>query len=441
MVNRGKAAMIPLKWSLTIMFFTLFVYLFGPIRWISEWNVHEVITMCLLLSYFVSFAMGYLLRCRNIKKEDSLDHIHPDDSLYEKWAKLLRITIYLNLILTVANAFLYVGVKSLPDLLSQMLRGITSPSTVYYGKDASSRSGSIIVWISLFYSPLMYITQFLSIYLFNKLKVHQRVIVVITFVVEIARWLSVGTNKGLFDIVILFLANYLVRKVRYSSSFGERTKNNRRRIRRMTAIVLIAIVAFFTFFGTAISSRVGGVYSEENYQSFPYNLIPVGLRFFIDKFDSYLVQGYDNLEKIIENCSFKWTFGAGNSRFLFGIADRVLGTNITERTYPYQLQQFGVNPLNSWHSAYSWFASDLTFVGVVLLMFIAGYFFASLTARIVEKNDPISMTLFYLMLLMIVNASCTNYVLAYSNGFIGFWMLFFAYRLKSKNIIFTIKNI
>jgi len=32
--------------------------------------------------------------------------------------------------------------------------------------------------------------------------------------------------------------------------------------------------------------------------------------------------------------------------------------------------------------------------------------------------------LLYLMVLMVVNASCTNYVLAYTNGFVGFWGLF-----------------
>ena len=37
-----KAENIPLKYTMFVMWATLFVYLFGPIRWIESWNYAEM---------------------------------------------------------------------------------------------------------------------------------------------------------------------------------------------------------------------------------------------------------------------------------------------------------------------------------------------------------------------------------------------------------------
>ena len=145
------------------------------------------------------------------------------------------------------------------------------------------------------------------------------------------------------------------------------------------------------------------------------------------------------MEKIIENCEFQWTFGAGNSRFLMDALEK-LGIFLEERTYPYQLAQYNVDPLASWHSAYAWFASDLTFVGVIFLMFAAGHYMCGLARDVITKEDPVAMALLYLMIMMVTNASCTNYVLAYTNGFLGFWGLFILRIIQKKRIRFLIRK-
>ena len=428
---------LPIRLALAVMFFTLATYLFGPIRWIKQWNGYEVATIALLLSYFVAFGLGYHYRVSR-RRLSSLHGAWGGVTFeVQRWLGVLKYTIIINLLLTVGNAFLYTQVRSVSSLFSEMLRGLTSPSAVYYEKDASSRASSIIVWVTLLYSPMMYVTQFQSLYLFRKLKLSYKVMVVFTFMVEVARWLALGTNKGLFDIVLLFGANYVIKIMRFYSIGQERTRKNRKRNVIILFICVAAVIAFFAFFGKAMSARVGGAYDPDNFSRYPYSLIPKEFRVLAEKFDSYLVQGYDHLEEIIEHCKFKWTFGVGNSRFLMDSIRRISGLNLTPRTYPYQLQAFGVDPLVSWHSAYAWFASDLTFFGIIPLMFFAGSFFARLCMDVVLNEYPVAMTLFYLMVLMIVNASCTNYVLAYSNGFIGFWVLFFIYWLKKK-VVFKI---
>ena len=416
-----KAEYLPLWFSMLVMWLTLFIYVAGPVRWIDKWDWAEAVTILLLALYFVAFAAGYLLRSRKLVKKEP---ISIDLTEHFNWKKFLSISIWINLFLTVSNAQIYSSTSDIISLFLQAIKGVFSPDTVYYGKDASSRMGNVVVWLTFFYSPAMYITWFLSVFKFKSLEKRERIVVVFTFAVELARWLSVGTNKGLFDIVLLFVTFFLVLCMHYLGRSDCKTEENRAFIKRITVIVLVAIILFFAFFGMALSARVNGQYNEANYASFPYNLIPKGLRFLIDKVDHYLVHGYNNMEKIIENCEFKWTFGLGNSRFSMQIVNILFDVDLTGRTYPYQLKEFGVDPLVSWHSAYSWFASDITFAGVIVLMFFAGFYLCGIAHDVIHKKDPVAMALLYLMVLMVVNASCTNYVLAYTNGFAGFWGLF-----------------
>lgn len=420
-IKKIRAVQIPLIFSLLIMFGTLFVFLWGPIPWITTWDWAAWVTVLLLILYFVAFAIGYLFCVRKSEKIEDKEKPLID---VEKVERLLKVTIYISFVLTIANAFLYSGASNIVELFQKMVVGLTDPDTAYFSKDASSRMGSVVVWITFFYSPILYLTNVAGLFLFKKLTILQKCCYCATLVVELMRWLAVGTNKGLFDIVLLFLFMYIMMIVMYMGNKEEHTEKNKKTIIYISVGVFAAIVLFFMYFNSAISARVGGAYKKEYFMDFPYNLVPEQLRFFLAKADSYLTQGYANMVKIIRNCEWKWTFGIGNSRFLMDCFERVFGIDMTLRTYPYQLAAYGVDPLASWHSAYAWFASDLSFVGIIPFMFGVGYFMCGLVRDVLKHKDMVALALLYLVFLSIVNASCTNYVLAYTNGFMGFWCLF-----------------
>ena len=439
LTNRNKAILMPLKFSLLIMYFTLLVFLLGPIQWIKKWDFATFAVIGLLIAYFSAFSLGYNFRLK-VREKDSIK-IHENqkkDGYTVKMLRILRITIYINLFLTIANAYIYVGVSSLPELWNKMMQGLLSPSEVYYSKDASSRADSIIVWLMFIYSPLMDVTKVYALYAYKKLSTGLKVCYILTLLIEIMRWLGVGTNKGLFDIVILFIFFYLLIRMNYFGRESEHNLQTKKQIRRILLVVVIGTVLFFSFFGMAISSRVDGAYTESYFNVFPYNIMPEGLRFFSEKFDSYLTQGYSNLIEMVRNGEWKWTFGVGNSRFLMDVVNRVFKIDLTGRTYPYQLEAFGVDPLAAWHTAYAWFASDISFIGVIFLMFMVGFYMCGLAKDVIDKADPVSMTLLYLVLLSVVNASCTNYVIAYSNGFISFWTLFVVRLLRKNHVHFKL---
>ena len=432
--SQRKALFLPAKIIASIMIISLLVFYFGPIPWIDKIDFAVVEASMLFFFYVGAFVLGYY--CKVPRKGSRKFLIKNDNIMNYKMYNLLKYTIVINLILTVANAFIYAGVSNVSQLFTKMIQGLTSPDLVYYEKDATSRSGNIIVWITCFYSPIMYVTQVYALYILKKLNPFLKVCYIVTLVVEVMRWLSVGTNRGLFDIVVLLLFVFMVKRMDFYGKSAKKNIADKRKQKKMLIIVVSAVIIFFAFFSYALSSRVNGEFHEEYFNVALYKELPAGIKFFLEKFDSYLAQGYSNTIKIIRNCKFQWTYGAGNSRFLMGILNRFLGISLEERTYPYQLAQFGVDPLAAWHTAYSWFASDLTYWGIIPFMFIVGYFMSSLAREVLLQSDPISLTLLYFVFLSLVNASCTNYVLAFTNGFVGFWILFVVRFIKKHHVTF-----
>lgn len=433
-----KAILLPLKFSLLIMFGSIFIYIFGPISWIKNSDIIAYITVGLVLVYFVAFGLGYLLRIGH--KENIIINENKISCNKTTIMKMLKYTIYINFVLTVLLALIYTNATSVSELFNKMINGLMSPSDAYYTKDATSRSGSIVVWISLIYSPWMYITKVCGLCLFKELSLRQKSVYVLSILAEIMRWLAIGTNKGLFDIVILFLFSYLYLQIKLfcNNNYFE-IRKMKKTVHKIFIVSFVLILGFFSFFSMAISSRVGGNYNQTYFQKFPYKLIPINLRFLVEKVDDYLTQGYAYLTEIIRHCNFKWTFGVGNSRFLMSIVDSILGIDLTSRTYPYQLEAYGIDPLACWHTAYAWFASDFTFIGVIIFMFLVGYYMCGLVKDVIKDDDFVAITLLYMVILSVVNASCTNYILAYSGSFIPFVALFL-YRLCKKKKVGIIRK-
>lgn len=424
-VDYKKILNKPIFFSFIFMIITLLVYFFGPINYYIGFDKYELIGIILILSYIFALVIGYEIGLYSIKYDDlkNIDFISKKNKY--NILKIINIIILINFILTISNAFVYVGVNNIIGLWDNMINGLLNPATSYYEKDVTSRSGSIIVYVTLILSPLMYLAKISTLMYWKDISKTFRVIMIISIIIEIFRWISIGTNKGLFDILILFFSVFLVKHLNNKLN-GTNKKLNRK---IFLSITILATLCLF-FFNYTVSSRVNGQYNNDYFLYMPYSLIPENSRFFIEKVDSYLTQGFANMIACIKYCEWKPTFFFGNSRFLMDILYRLTGIDLTSRTYPYQLDEFGVDPLASWHSAYAWWASDLSFIGIIFFMFIVGIFFSKIAKESIIEMNAVSCTLFYMVLVGIIYSSCNNSVFAYSNMFCGFMGLFIYRFLK-----------
>jgi hypothetical protein len=106
----------------------------------------------------------------------------------------------------------------------------------------------------------------------------------------------------------------------------------------------------------------------------------------------YLTQGYYHTSLAFD-LDFRPTYFLGNNPALMDLA-KIFGIDVSKDTYVYRLSGKGVDPEVQWHSAYLWFASDVSFWGVPLVLFIISYIFGFSWAFGTEKIDLLSRILF-----------------------------------------------
>lgn len=115
---------------------------------------------------------------------------------------------------------------------------------------------------------------------------------------------------------------------------------------------------------------------------------------------------------------FEWSYFMGSSYSLGRIAEIVTGSNgaILERTYPFRVGEAYGWGMTKWHSAFSWIASDIGFVGILLLtpFFAAAY--ARLWKEAVNSVNPYAAPLFMYLSLGLAFSFANNQMVHAMSG-------------------------
>ena len=141
-------------------------------------------------------------------------------------------------------------------------------------------------------------------------------------------------------------------------------------------------------------------YNPDN--SLSYVLGPK-LAFGIYSLSSYVTQGYEGLGQCLR-LGFVWTYGIGHSRALMEYAAQYLGWDwIWNRHYLWRNYLVtGRNPLTYWSTALPWIASDVSFWGVPIVIFLIGKYFGRVWRNLVENGDPITLAIFIRLIVLIL---------------------------------------
>src|ERR1035441_388829 len=110
---------------------------------------------------------------------------------------------------------------------------------------------------------------------------------------------------------------------------------------------------------------------------------------------------------------FEFCYGVGNSYFFEGLTRKLVASPIINRSYPARIETYGWNRYERWHSLYTWLASDVSFYRVVVLMFLVGRLLARVWLDVVVNKDPMAVSLFPLLIMMLYYAPANNQVLAF----------------------------
>jgi hypothetical protein len=358
--------------------------------------------------------------------------------------------------MTIISLIRYTGLSSfsLNNIFENLTNGYTDSAMQYNNKFdlETTYGGGLFAPISTIIAPLLWPVLPLSLIYFRELSIKNKFFVLLTFLFEIARWISIGTNKGLVDLMLITIAVFLLKKWQRQNEIGSIKKIKTINNILMMILIIVCIFIVLNIFTKNISSRLNNDYSivkaitnntEINFNSPLMFFIPKSIYISVLYITVYLTQGYYGLSLTLDE-QFVPMFGIGNSNFLIVNLEDFFNISLFQYTYQNRVALEGWSPYLNWHSIYSWFANDISYFGVVILMFFLGKYFSRIVYRSIVLKDPITSVLFCLLCIMFFYFPLNNQIFAMPQTFMTFWGLniywfittqFSKYKLSKKVLL------
>jgi hypothetical protein len=398
--------------------FTVFVFAFGP--W--PWDVRNPVT---LYTYLFLVQAALLLGYFSITTKGSGTTY---TGRYSS-SKLLKVSVALNLAAIIPFYYIQLGRFDLSasGMLSQIVAGATDPGKAYKEILNAPRFGSgsqfIVLWAYMLFTPILWLSVPLGVAAWESLSLKMKAAITFIVLANVATWIAIGTIQGIADnagiIVISMLAS--------------RRKPFKRRLNlRRVAAIVCAISAVLFYFSYAQNSRLRGKTMVLTDKDAGITLdtgniliagLPSEMQSTVGRGSSYLSEGYYGLSLALEE-PFQWSYGVGHSLFWIGVVQHVTGFNATNLTYPARVDAHsGWNMDKRWDSVYPWLASDVTFPGTLLLMFLIGRLLASVWIDTQSGKNPYALPLFVITMLIILYFPVSDKILTNTYSLGAFWGL------------------
>lgn len=376
----------PLFIILGFNFFTLLLFVTAPFNW--DFSVILLTALyiafnliCISIGYGIGVRIGLKSLSRNALFLNNINKLiifffffFYSITFLIKYAYLTRYTIF-----------------DISGMITHLSLGFIDPQWAYnrsvYDVRPHTISWSVFIVISII-NQVFFIFGFLS---WSKLNSLYRVLFIVYLTLEIFYWLGIATGFGIISLITTFLITFLLRKRNLKLNFR-------------TILVSISLLTCSVFFyGKLKAERAGGrdlnlssfnfVDAPVNQFHFIFSIIPESMTQTYMHTVAYLTQGYYHMS-MIADAPFNSTFFMGNNPAVTNIA-KVAGVDMWERTYIHWLDiNKGVDEFGKWHSAYVWFANDVSFFGVPVVLFILAVIVGSSYVLAKVKSDFMSMLVF-----------------------------------------------
>lgn len=407
-----KVIYTPIKIFLYFLIITELLIWIGPI----DYHINNDL---LLLSYLalvnIALYRGYKL---GVAKHKS--------SKYYLSTNVIDTIIILGLFFSIYDLFEMWSQRGLSVSLTTLLNSLIDPGTAYY----SDRTSNETNYILLLFSPFKIASVSFGIVKWRDIPFKMKLCVATIIFIEIISWIGIGVRKGVLDTLLIIIILIVSRNTKMIT--------NKRLILKIRIFAIIVFASFCLYFVFSNLSRYGvNTFSEigslnfKNVEIRDYYLKhwPIYLTIAFMMICSYLTQGYYALSKGLELGILPISF-LGSSWFTISIAKK-FSYDPTETTYMYMLQSEGIDMSINWHSIYLWLANDFTFIGVPIIIFLIGYFFAQSWMDAIKGSNILSYPVLALFSTMIFYFFANNQVLSFS--FIPFVFWFSAYQISRKS--------
>ncbi len=432
---------LPLILVEAYLLFTILLYQFGPLDWKTE---NKTMFWLFLLAYHAAFIVGYVISIQKIQvKKSSWDLEQIGHKTYRAliWAFILICVVcacieYKN----ITHASSYIPY----ELPGNFWNGLINPGEQYYNKFVSDEYVSnklVTIFSALFSFIFVSMIPFLVVS-WKRVSSWQKLSFLILIFFRVVVYVSVGTNKGIFDTMFNFVGIILIlsalNKYQHTDEHIEK-----KTLIKVSLLTLGFVIFSFSYFTISISSRVespvdyaisgtGEVIVE------PSEEVEEGEQdgFFKRMYYSvsnYLTQGYYGMSLALDE-EFTTTYGIGHSQFLKSNFKSLFGIDVQDRTYQHKItKQWDEN--GHWHSFYSYIANDVSFYGVIPVMLVLGLYFGCICKDVIMNNSLIGKMLLPLFMIMFMYMPANNQVFTAMATFTAFFELTFLWFLSKSRWI------
>lgn len=394
--------------------------------------------------YIAALLSGYLIGQKHIIR---IKMFSWTEKTTESLISILPLACVINCAMYFIDIFRSYGFATFDfvGLISQMSVGLKSPGVGYYLQQMRQATldgsevlgGHVFTVLSMVWAFARFPIMIFSVLYFKKMRLWGKFFAVLYLTMVVIFYISIGTNIQFLHILLAILLPVILRTfdLWYAGTIQKKD------VILLAASLLAGILlmaGYFSWMSESRSSAYGyeiseyevGGYSaqpstpppseppapDSSSPSSPADIpdteTPTG---FLKKLNnlwisgsSYLSQGYYGMSLALTK---EWTpmFGLGNSKFVVNILSSHL-RDIRPYTYQAKIEEYGWDSVKNWHSIYTWLANDVSFYGVVIVMFLIGMTFGMMFQDAIVTKNPLARASVFFYILMMLFIPCNNQI-------------------------------
>ena len=401
---------------------TLFVFITAPVAWQTD-NLFAVCVFVLFCQVMVVLGFGlgeYGGRVAPIAKLPFFE------------AEGLMRLLFSVYVLTFPVFYAYrleFAPFDIAGMFARLLAGVADPQFAY-SSTLNKTSQGPIPWSVFFavavFNQLFFAAGFLR---WRKMGLPLRILFSSLVLIELFYWVGIATTFG----VVALVTTWGLSTMFWKGRAAQATFSSQARTLALLTLLLIGSIAFFSYnlyrrsnyvqldveqFQTLQAVQAPLIGDHLAFSIVPQSLWPTYLMVV-----SYLAQGYYHTAFAFD-LDFRSTGFLGNNPALISLAG-AFGISVWDDSYMHRLHARGIDEYGVWHSAYTWWASDVSFYGVPVVLFLLGYLFGFSWAQ-GRRGDFLSRIVFIIfgnmLLFLFANNTYLASVFYAFMVFVPFWL-------------------
>jgi hypothetical protein len=290
------------------------------------------------------------------------------------------------------------------------------------------------VIMPFFYAALTY-----GVLNFRTLKRLDKVLLILMILCPVNLSLLRGTDKEIFDIVIVIGGLVMISLARRSILTAKTVKIAGRKLLFALLAVCIIGIAIFLLFTYRKYQRLDSTdafcFAENlicaDYNGLIMSILPDFISFGISMFTFYLTNGYYGLSIALQQ-PWSFAYGIGHSSALMSLFERFSDGSLLDATLIGKMSVAGWDHRFYWASIFTWIASDVGFFGaLVFIGLIARWFHQAWIDAVYLKNDCAAVV-FILLCVLFFYLPANNQLTQTFDSYLAFLAAIIAWKILGK---------